>query len=163
MLYKIIVFLHVISVLGFLLAHGATVSVTFALKRERDVQKIRTLLDLSTASYPIMLWTLLSTVVFGVIAGIQLNWWRYGWIWTSVVLLVIIVVLMARLGAEVYGKARKVAGLPYKVNGKPFPAEAPKSDKELLEILEKSNPVLLTIIGFGGYAIIAWLMLAKPF
>jgi len=49
MLYQLIVFLHVISAFAFLLSHGAAASVAFALKRERDPQKIRTLLDLSTA------------------------------------------------------------------------------------------------------------------
>ena len=110
-----------------------------------------------------MLWTLVATIVFGVIAGFQLNWWRFGWIWTSIVLLVVIGVFMGLLGAEVYGEARKVAGLPYRSKGKLFPPEPPKSDEDLFAILEKSNPVLLTIIGYGGYAIIAWLMLAKPF
>ena len=163
MLYQLIVFLHVISAFAFLLSHGAAASVAFALKRERDPQKIRTLLNLSMASYPWMIWTLVSTFVFGVIAGFQLNWWRFGWIWTSIVLLVVIVVFIGLFGAEVYGKARKVAGLPYRFRGKLFPAELPKSDEELFAILEKSNPVLLTIIGYGGFAIIAWLMLAKPF
>ena len=163
MLYKFIVLLHVISAFAFLLSHGAVASVAFALKRERDPQKIRTLLNLSMASYPWMIWTLVSTIVFGVIAGFQLNWWRFGWIWTSIVLLVVIGVFMGLLGAEVYGEARKVAGLSYRSRGKLYPAELPKSDEELFAILEKSNPVLLTIIGYGGFAIIAWLMLAKPF
>ena len=163
MLYKFIVLLHVISAFAFLLSHGAAASVAFALKRERDPQKIRTLLNLSMASYPWMSWTLVSTFVFGVIAGFQLNWWRFGWIWTSIVLLVVIVVFMGLFGAEVYGEARKVAGLPYRSRGKLYPAELPKSDEELFAILEKSNPVLLTIIGYGGFAIITWLMLAKPF
>ena len=163
MLYKLIVFLHVISAFAFLLSHGAAASVAFVLKRERDSQRIRALLNLSMASYPWMLWTLFSTIVFGVIAGFQLNWWRFGWIWASIVLLIVIGVCMGLLGAEVYGEARKVAGLPYRSKGKLFPAEPPKSNADLFAILEKSNPVLLTIIGYGGFAIIAWLMLAKPF
>jgi hypothetical protein len=122
MLYQLIVFLHVISAFAFLLSHGAAASVAFALKRERDPQKIRTLLDLSMASYPLMLWTLVSTIVFGVIAGFQLNWWRFGWIWTAIVLLVVIGVFMGLLGAEVYGEARKVAGLPYPIQGKAISA-----------------------------------------
>ena len=58
---------------------------------------------------------------------------------------------------------RKAAGLPYAVRGKQFPAEPPVSDEELLALLAKGNPILLTIIGYGGYAVIAWLMMAKPF
>ena len=163
MLYKIVVFLHVISVFGFLISHGASVSMAFALKRERDPQKIHALLDLSIASYPLMGLTLLTTIVFGVIAGFQAGWWKFGWIWVSLVLLVVIIVLMAKFGAEIYGKARKAAGLPYRINGKPFPSEPLANDEELRAILEKSNPVLLTIVGYGGYAVIAWLMMVKPF
>ena len=50
MLYKIIVFLHVISVFGYLLSHGVSAGVAFALKKERDIQRIRALLDLSAVS-----------------------------------------------------------------------------------------------------------------
>jgi len=164
MIYKLVVFLHVISVLGFLLAHGVSASISYALKRERDMMKIRALLDLSAASYPIMLWTLLATVVFGLIAAFLVNtWWRFGWIWVSIALLVIIVVLMAVFGAGVFGEVRKVAGLPYMVKGKPYPAETAKSDEEVHAVLAKINPTILLIIGYGGYAIIAWLMTAKPF
>jgi hypothetical protein len=150
MLYRIIVFLHVVSVFGFLLSHGASVSMAFVLKRERDPQKIRALLNLSGASYPVMLSTLLASILFGIIAGFQGHWWRFGWIWTSIALLVIIFALMYFLGSKVYGAAREAA-------------EQPASDEVLISILVKSNPVLLTLIGYGGYAIIAWLMMLKPF
>ncbi|MBI3738691.1 MAG: hypothetical protein HY258_06565 [Chloroflexi bacterium] len=155
MLYRIIVFLHVISTFGFLLSHGASVSMAFALKRERDSQKIRALLDLSGTSYPLMSLTLLASIVFGIIAGFQGHWWKFGWIWVSIALLIVILVLMFIWGSNIYGEARKAAGL--------LPPEPPASDEELFAILEKSNPVLLTIIGYGGYAIIAWLMMVKPF
>lgn len=164
MLYKIIVFLHVISVLGFLLSHGASASISYALNRERDMVKIRAMLDLSAASYPVMLWTLLATVVFGLIAAfLQMVWWRFGWIWVSIAMLVVIVVLMAIHGSGVFGEIRKAVGLPYMVKGKPFPAEPAKGDKEVYTVLAKINPTLLLIIGYGGFAVIAWLMSAKPF
>ncbi|MCK6540313.1 MAG: hypothetical protein L6Q26_09665 [Anaerolineales bacterium] len=164
MLYQLVVFLHVIAVLGYLLAHGVSMSVSFALKRERDVNRIRTLLDLSAASYPTMLWTLLAIVVFGFLAAfLNMVWWRFGWIWVSIVVLVVIVVLMAIFGAGVFGEIRKTAGLPYMVKGKPFPAEPAKSDEEVYAAASKVNPTLLLVIGYGGFAVIAWLMIAKPF
>ena len=150
MLYRIIVFLHVISTFGFLLLHGASVSMAFALKRERDLQKIRALLNLSGTSYPLMLSTLLASIVFGIIAGFQGQWWRFGWIWISTALLIVIIALMYFLGSSTYGAARKAL-------------ESSGSDEELFAILKKSNPVLLTIAGYGGYALIAWLMMYKPF
>ena len=54
----------------------------------------------------------------------------------------------------IYGAARKTVGLS---------SELPANDEILLAILKKSNPVLLTVAGYGGYAIIAWLMMVKPF
>lgn len=150
MLYKIIVFLHVISIFGFLLSHGASVSMAFALKRERDPQKIRTLLNLSGTSYPLMLSTLLTSILFGIIAGFQGHWWRFGWIWASIALLTVIFALMYTLGSKVYGAAREAT-------------EQTGNDETLFAILEKSNPVLLTVVGYGGYAIIAWFMIVKPF
>ena len=154
MLYRIIVFLHVISTFGFLLSHGASVSMAFALKRERDLQKIRALLDLSSTSYPLMSLTLAASIVFGVIAGFQGHWWKFGWIWTSIALLVVVIAVMYFWGSNIYGTAKKTAGLS---------SEPAGNDEELFAILERSNPVLLTIIGYGGYAIIAWLMMTKPF
>jgi hypothetical protein len=97
--------------------------------------KLRAMLDLSAASYPVMVWTLLATVVFGFIAAFLVNtWWRFGWIWVSIALLVVIVVLMAVFGAGVFGKIRKTVGLPYMVKGKPFPAEPAKSDEEVFAV-----------------------------
>lgn len=164
MLYQTVVFLHVIFVFGYLLTHGVSAAVSFAIKKERDINRVRALLDLSAASYPTMLWTLLAIVVFGLIAAfLQMTWWRFGWIWVSILLLVVIVVWMAIHGSAVFGEIRKAAGLPYMVKGKPFPAEPVKSDEEVYAALAKINPTLLLVIGYGGFAIIAWLMRVKPF
>lgn len=163
MLYKLVVFLHVISVFGYLLAHGASVAVAFALKRERDIGKIKTLLELSGNSYPMMFRMLNASILLGIIAALQAGWWRFGWIWASLILLFVIFALMVVFGGIVYGSARRAIGLSYTVRGKYYPAEPAQSDEAVLALLAKGNPVLLTIIGYGGYAIITWLMIAKPF
>ncbi len=51
MVYRWIVFVHVGAALVFMLAHGASASVAFRLRRERDVARLSALLDLSGASY----------------------------------------------------------------------------------------------------------------
>lgn len=163
MLYQIVVFLHVIFVFGYLLAHGVSAAVSFAIKKERDIQRVRAMLDLSAASYPVMFMTLYAFFLSGIIAGFQGGWWARGWIWVSIVLLILIVVLMMALGGGLYGEARKAAGTRYNVKGKWFPPEPAKSDEEVYAILAKTNPTLLTVIGYGGFAVIAWLMVAKPF
>src|SRR6478609_7482514 len=46
LMYRWLVFLHVLAVFGFLLAHGTAIAVAFRLRREREVARIRVLLDL---------------------------------------------------------------------------------------------------------------------
>ena len=94
MLYQLVVYLHVIFVFGYLLAHGVSAGAAFTLK---------------------------------------------------------------------YGEARRAAGIRYNVKGKWFSPEPSKSDEEVFAIFAKTNPTLLTVIGYGGFAVIAWLMLVKPF
>lgn len=147
-------YLHIIFIFGFLISHGVSVQVAFALKSERDLLKISTLLSLSKAPYMLMLVSLLASIFFGVIAGFQGHWWNSGWIWTSIILLVVIFSVMYFFGTNIFGAARNALELPADLSG---------TNQELTKILEKSNPVLLSIIGFGGYAIIAWLMMFKPF
>jgi hypothetical protein len=154
MFYTIMVFLHVIAIFGFLLSHGTSVGMAFGLKRERDPQKIRLLLELSGRSYPFMMVALGASLLSGIIAAFQGQWWKAGWIWSSLALLIIIMTLMYLFGSRTYGAARQAMEAPPGPRG---------SNEELFAILEKSNPVLLAVIGYGGYALIAWLMIAKPF
>ncbi|MCK6568715.1 MAG: hypothetical protein DCC59_07295 [Chloroflexi bacterium] len=163
MLYQLVVFLHVACVLGYLLAHGVSAAVSFAIKKERDIARIRALLDLSAASYPLMMNLMWAFLLFGIIATIQGGWWKMGWVWVSLALGLVIFILMGIFGGRAFGMIRIAAGLPYHVMGKPFPAQPAKSDEEIYAAIAKVNPWLLLIIGYGGFAVIAWLMTAKPF
>lgn len=163
MFYQLVVFLRVVSVLRYLLAHGVSAAVSFALQKERDINRVRALLDLSAASYPLMTNLMWAFLLFGITAAFLGGWWGHGWVWTSLALGFLIFVLMAVFGANHYGEARKAAGLRYNVKGKWFPPEPAKSDEEVFAFTAKANPVLLTVVGYGGFAVITWLMTAKPF
>lgn len=158
-----IVFLHVLSVFSFLIAHGVSVSVAFALLRERNLERIKTLLELSGNSYRIIYPSLYALFLTGLLAGFTGKWWGEGWIWASIILLIAIIAGMGILGGAVYGGARKAAGLPYVIKGKPFPAEPPAPREALDAILARGKPALLATLGYGGVALIAWLMMFKPF
>lgn len=162
-MYQWLAFLHVLGVFGFLLAHGASASVAFALRQERDHERVRGLLTLSATSYPIMYLSLLVLLVTGIITGIMGDWWGRGWMWTSLVLLIAIIVAMSVLGSNKLSALRKALGLPYFERGKTQPAVAPASAAEIDALLAQANPMLLTVIGFGGIAVVAWLMMFKPF
>lgn len=53
-MYRWLVFLHVIGIFGFLVSHGASASVFFALRHERNLERVRLLLQLSVSSFRVM-------------------------------------------------------------------------------------------------------------
>lgn len=161
MIYPWLVLLHVLFVFGFLLFHGVSMNVFFALKRVRDISQIRTLLMLSGSTFPIMEGCLLLLIVTGVIDGFAGSWWGKGWIWAGLILLVLIYGAMSGLGTQRLNRIRQGVGLP-SVYRQP-PSATPLSADELDTLLNRLNPVALMIIGFGGIAIITWLMMFKPF
>ncbi|MCJ7694603.1 MAG: hypothetical protein MUO40_04175 [Anaerolineaceae bacterium] len=61
---------------------------------------------------------------------------------------------MFYLGTNIFGTARNAAETASDPTG---------TNQVLLAILEKINPTLLIIIGYGGFVIIALLMMFKPF
>jgi hypothetical protein len=64
-MYPWIVFLHVTGGFTFVLAHGASASVAFALRHERNSERIRALLDLSPSFFNVMYLSLLVLLAAG--------------------------------------------------------------------------------------------------
>jgi len=162
MLLNIMVYLHVAGAFGMMLAHGASAMAAFALMRERNLERIKVLLELSANSLGIMYASMLVLLIGGIASGFMVNAWGRGWIWTSIILFVIIFLAMGGMGSRIYGQARKAVGLPYRGPGGNQPS-APASPEEIDRLLSKGQPMLLTVIGFGGLLIILWLMMFKPF
>lgn len=160
-MYLWLVFLHVIGVFGFLMAHGVSAGVYFALRRERDSDRIRILLELARSTYGIAMLSLVVLFVTGIITGFMGQWWSWGWIWLSLILLLVLSGVMSVLGSRILNDARLGLGLrsTWSQSSRPEPMSA----EELDALLSRSRPVLLTVIGFGGLVVIAWLMIFKPF
>lgn len=160
-MYPWLIFLHIIGVFGFLVAHGVSASVFFALKRERNTDHMCVLLNLSSSTFKIMGISLLLLLLSGVTAGFLGRWWGRGWIWLSLALFIGIFAGMSLLGTRVLNEVRMAIGLPSAYGEPPRPEVA--SAGELDVLLNKIHPVRLSLIGFGGLAAIAWLMMFKPF
>lgn len=162
-MYNIIIFLHVVGVFVFLLAHGASNAVAFALRKERNPERVRALLELSPSTFGMMYGGLALILVTGIAGGFLLNWWSHGWIWASLVLLILMVVVMSVYVVPYYSNLRKAAGLPYTIRGKPHPVEPPVSDAELERMLELPHALYSALLGWAGLLVILWLMMFKPF
>lgn len=162
-LYTWLKYVHVLAAFVFLMAHGTAVYISFQLKKEKDLERIKTLMDLSATTWPPMMLSLLTLLVAGIITGFMGRWWGSGWIWVSLVILIGITVWMFRLGTNTYHPLRRIAGMPWMIQGKPQPVEKARPMNEILDHIAKTRPREMFIIGVGGFALILWLMIFKPF
>lgn len=149
-------FLHVAGVIAFVMFHGVSMTVAFQLRRERDRGRIATMTQLSGSSLRGMYVALLWLIVFGVIAGIQGDWWNDGWFWISVGLLVVAIAEMSAVARPYYERVKEA--IEVRPSGVPR-----RSDEELDEILRSPIGLWNTVFGIAVLAVIAWLMIFKPF
>jgi hypothetical protein len=156
--------MHVLSVFGFLFAHGTSAAVMFKVRRECDVARIRALLDLSAGLGGAMAVTALLLFVTGLVAGFMGGWWGRGWIWVSLALFVGVSVVMSALGRPYLERVRRAAGAASAADQRrqrEAPAALPAAD--LGAVLASGRPGLVAAVGLGGLVVITWLMMVKPF
>ncbi|HEX5627183.1 MAG TPA: hypothetical protein VJ573_08300 [Actinomycetota bacterium] len=149
-------FLHVAGVIAFVMFHGVSMMVALQLRTERDRGRIATMTQLSGSSLRGMYVALLWLIVFGVIAGIQGEWWNDGWFWISVGLLVVAIAEMSAVGRPYYERVKEA--IEVRPSGVPR-----RSDEELDEILRSPIGLWNAVFGIAVLAAIAWLMIFKPF
>ena len=158
-----LIFLHTLSAFTFFLGHGTSVAMAFQIRKEKDFARIRAMLDLSESSLIVMGIAFLIMGLTGLIMPFMLKLWGKGWIWTSIVLMVIVVVQMAVMNDKRYKHLRRMVGLPYMIGGKKFPAEPPASQSEVEAHIRKMNIYELVAVGYVIPMIVLWLMVFKPF
>jgi hypothetical protein len=164
-MYQWIVFVHILAVFGFLLAHGATAAVSFKVRGERQIARVHALLDLSRGVTPVGNVSLLVLLAAGIGLGFRGNWWGQGWIWVSLGLLVLIAIAMRPFGSRPLNRLRKTlqAGASASTTPESQASLYAGTEKQLAAMLTAVHPWLLTVIGGGGFALILWLMMFKPF
>jgi len=158
-----LIFLHTLSAFTFFLGHGTSVAMAFRIRKETDFARIRAMLDLSESTFIVMGIALLIMGLTGLTMPFILKIWNKGWIWTSIVLMVIVIVQMAVMNEKRYKILRKLVGLPYRQGNKIFPAETPASQAEVEAHIRKMNVNELVIVGYVIPMIVLWLMVFRPF
>jgi hypothetical protein len=160
-MYPWLIFAHVLGVFGFLLAHGASAAVAFKLRRERSLERVRALLELSQGSTVMMSGSLVVVLATGVAAGFLGNWWGQYWIWTSLGVFVLIGLSMNLVGRRSFERVRTAVALEHSRHLSP--STLVTKEEDLRTILRSVHPLLLTLIGGVGLAALLWLMMFKPF
>jgi hypothetical protein len=162
-MFRVFIFLHVLSVFIFLLAHGAGVKAMLAIRRERNLERIRSMIELSRSYTGVMYGSFLFILVSGIVGGFLGRWWGKGWIWVSLALLIAITFIMSYFGTQYFEKVLTALGLETYETRKKGIVPKPASPSELEALLCGSHPVLLATSGVGGLVVILWLMMFKPF
>ena len=136
-----------------------------AVESQRDPATARAWLEINAngAVVGVFYGSLLVLLISGVVAGFMGDWWGQGWLWLSLALLIGIIVGMFFIGTRRYSRLRQALGMPWFDGRKEHPAAEPAPIEEIQALLAASPALSLTVIGFGGIAIILWLMMLKPF
>jgi uncharacterized membrane protein len=161
--YGWIKLLHIVGAFLFVMAHGTSMWVSEQVRRERDVDRIRSLLNLSGGSLALMYVGLAVLLIGGILAGIVGNHFSRGWIWASLGILILIVIAMYALGSRYYADVRRAVGLPSYADRNLGTPPAPASPEELDRLLDTNRPDVLAVIGLVGLLAILALMVLKPF
>jgi plastocyanin len=155
--YQWWVFVHLVGVFGFLIAHGVSVSLSFRLRKERDPQRVSSLIQLSGSSIRAFYASMFVLLLGGVVAGFLGNWWHLSqfWLWGAVVILVVTSLGMSAMARPYYRRvglvARAMAGGSTAVTEDQFDA-----------ILRSRRPYSIAAMGFVALGAILYLMLFKP-
>ena len=161
--YGWIVFIHVVGAFLFAAGHGVTMFVAFAARKEKDRSKLQGQLDLSGWALGAAGIGLLVLFVAGIVAGIVAGSWSRAWLWVSLVLFIAISLAMTPIGGAWFNKLRVALGQRTR-SFKPADADpVPVSDRELAAIQASKVPEQLLVIGGGGFLVILYLMMFKPF
>ncbi|MCW5876286.1 MAG: DUF2269 family protein [Anaerolineales bacterium] len=162
-LYQWVKYLHILSAFFFLLAHGVSMFVALQLKRETKPERMQALLDLSTYSVPLTFQSLLVLLLTGVAAGFMGRWWGSGWMWLSLLLLIGLTVWMVVMAPRGYQTLRRLLGMPHRTGKEIFPAGKQSPWAEIEAQVAATRPREMLWIGLGGFSLILWLMVFKPF
>ena len=161
-MYELVVLLHVLGAFLFVLAHGASMLVSFRLRSERDPARQAALFELSSSGINLMYVGLVILLAAGIAAGFMGGHWGRGWIWAALGTLVVVMAVMYSVATPFYGRMRAAAGaaVPKQVVARMQP---PPTPEDLQNLAISNRPILLAAVGGIGLALITWLMLAKPF
>lgn len=161
--YPWVVFVHVAAAFLFVMGHGASMWASDQIRKERDPDRIKVLLDMSSRSLGMVYGGLGVLLIAGIIAGIMGNHFGRLWIWLAIGVLVLIIVLMYALASSYYGKVREAVGIRSMRTPKDAPDPIPVSPEELAVLVDTRRADVIGVVGVVGLLILLWLMFFKPF
>jgi hypothetical protein len=157
-MYSWLLYVHIGTVLVFMLAHGVQVIVTWKKRWEADPAQNEVLFAALPDVRSLRL-AALAVVISGLLLVALLDLWTRAWIWASLALLVAIWLAMWRWGRDYYESIQLASRAAVAAAGTPGePAARSAFDRARLSWLVPA----MTVVGIGGVAVILWLMVFRP-
>jgi hypothetical protein len=152
--YQWFVFTHLIGLVLFVFAHGASAFASYQIRALRDPMAIGGYLTLSQQAVRTSYIGLLLLLIGGAGAATVGDLWAKPWVWSSIIVLVVVLAAMYAVGSRYYMRLRT---LLMASEGAP-----PISQEALGAYLNSRVPDALAGIGGLGLLVLTWLMVMKP-
>jgi MFS family permease len=154
--YEWLVLVHILGVLGFMFTHGVAAAMALRLRHERNPDRVRVMLQISSSSLSVFYVSILLLLGGGVWAGFNGHWWDQGWIWVALGVFIANLIFMYAVPTPYYKKVREVMTIEESGSSAVGP--------ERLDAMLRSNlPIVTLVVGLVSIAFIAYLMVIKPF
>jgi len=151
-MYQGLVFLHLLGVIVFALAHGVSMFAAFRVRRETDPRVVASILDMSRGAISMLYVGLLLLGIGGLGAAWQAGWLLSPWAVASYGVVIVVLAVMYGLATPYYVKVRELVG----------DGSAPVDPDELRRVLDTRRPELLVSVGATGLLVLLWLMVFRP-
>jgi hypothetical protein len=154
--YTWLVFIHIIGVLGFLFTHGISAAMALRLQHERNPDRIRVVLQISSSTIGVFYLSTALLLLGGIWAGFEGGWWDQGWISASLGVFLANMIFMYVVASPYYKRIREVMTIQEARSDAVDPAE-------LDALLRSARPRALLAVGAVSIGLIAYFMVQKPF
>lgn len=151
-MYQGLVFLHLVGVIVFALAHGVSMFAAFRVRRETDPRVVASILDMSKGAISMLYIGLLLLGIGGLGAAWQAGWLLSPWAIASYGVVILVLAVMYSLATPYYVKVRELVG----------DGTAQVDPDELRQVLNTRRPELLVSVGAIGLLVLLWLMVFQP-
>ena len=158
-MYVWVVYLHILVIFIFLIEHAAEIWVSFKLREQKEPEGIfATYAFMPNNNVRNLRITYSLIIITGITAGFITTWWRQGWMWTALGVMIVIWIVMKRV-SSIYLYAVDAIAEHALQNRE----DASAIDKFRSDLKARREPEILSVTSVIGGLIILWLMMFKPF
>jgi hypothetical protein len=158
-MYIWVVYLHVMVIFVFLIQHAVEIWVSFKLRQQEEPEGVYAaysfLPDNNTMYLRINYLLIIAT---GITACFLSTWWKNGWMWTSLGIMVVIWGVMSLVAPKYLDTVDAIAEDAMKNRDDESALDKFKSDLKA----RREPEILIATSAIGGF-IILWLMMYKPY